>query len=177
MIPHREDGGSAYRQHDGSHLLNKHSLFPYVLPAPPIPPLHNLIALITSDEEHIKYYEGFVNKKTKNKWKDLEICVKWTGAKSHSTESWYLKRQTARLSSQTTTRLLPAGETGSSPSEPSSTHAKTRPMRCEKALWHQEWCKGRWIFEEVTMALPEFYIVVDVSVEHNYIFIPYHTIP
>jgi hypothetical protein len=73
-------------------------------------------------------------------------------------------------SSQTTTRLLPAGETRSSLSEPSSTHAKPRPMRCEKALSHQEWCKGRWIFEDVTMALPEFYIVVDVSVTHNYIF-------
>ena len=77
MIPHREDGGGAYRQHDGSHLLNKYILFPYVLPAPPIPPLHDLTALITSDEEHIKYYEGFVNKKTSGEilkfvWNGLE---------------------------------------------------------------------------------------------------------
>jgi hypothetical protein len=97
MTPHRANGGSAYRQQDGSHLPNKHSLFPYVLPAPPIPPLHDLIALITSGEEHTKFYEGYVNKKQRTSGRILKICVKWTAAKSHSTESWYLKRQTARL--------------------------------------------------------------------------------
>lgn len=50
-------------------------------------------------------------------------------------------------------------------------------MRCEMALWHQEWCKGLWIFEEVTMALPEFYIVVNVSVAPNYIISVQLTVP
>jgi hypothetical protein len=157
MTPQHEDGGSAYRQHDGSLLLNKYCLFPYVLPAPlssPPPPPHDLIALITSDEEHIKYYEGFVNKKQQQTsgrilkfvWNGLERSP--TAAQNHETSDG-----STRLSSQTTTRLLPAGETRSSPSEPSSTHAKTRPMRCEKALLHQEWRKGRWIVEDLSMAL------------------------
>jgi hypothetical protein len=94
MIQHREDGGSAYRQHAGSHLLNKHSLFPYVLPAPPIPPLHDLIPLITSDEEHIKYYEGSVNKIQRTSGRILKFV--WNGLERSPTaqhhDIWNVRR-------------------------------------------------------------------------------------
>jgi hypothetical protein len=64
------------RQHVGDHLLNKLSLFPYVLHALPIHSLLDLITLIISAEEQTIHHEGFVNKKKCKTKKKLLVVTK-----------------------------------------------------------------------------------------------------
>jgi hypothetical protein len=140
---------------------------PHVWQASPLASHRDLIALITSGEEQNIYYEEFSNEK-KSPYEPVEGSWRfvWNGLERSPTalnhDTWNVKRLGSKTT--TTTWLLPAGGAGSSASEPSSTHAKTRPMSAKRICVTKSGVRACGTFKtnvQLTTTLPEFHILLD----------------
>ena len=180
MIPHREDRGSLHRQHGGIHLLNKHILFSYVLPAPPnlhFPRFDRVNYILRRADQNIT--KALFKKKNSNKWKGLQdLCeMDWSEVPQHRI-----------MISETSDGSPPEQQLGYCPQlkpGPAPWNLPQRTLRRGQCAAKRRCgtksdvsAYGSWNSDvQVTMILPEFYILVDVSEEHNHIFIVKLTIP
>jgi hypothetical protein len=139
---------------------------PIRVTCPVHPSLHDLIALITSGEGHTKYYEGFVNKKTTNKWKDTEdLCEMDCSEVSQHRTTIPATSDSARLSSAAKQlgyclQVKPSPAPRNLPQRTLRRGQCAAKRRCSTKSGVRG-CGSSKLNEQVTTDLREFYILVE----------------